>query len=212
MNQNQKFDAIILDIDGTIWNTTTIVAIAWNRAIDISGFLANKVTAQDLQKEFGKTMDVIAFDLWPNLSDVERTALMSLCCSEEQIALKDNVLDICYESVCETVKKMSVTHNFYVVSNCQSGYIELMLAQTGLEPYIKDYECFGNTGKGKAENLQLIISRNRIQAPVYIGDTRGDEESCIQCGIPFIWAAYGFGEAHNYYAKIDSFSEIEYIV
>ena len=29
-----KIDSIILDVDGTIWNTTDIVADAWNFAID----------------------------------------------------------------------------------------------------------------------------------------------------------------------------------
>ena len=29
-----KIDSIILDVDGTIWNTTGIVASAWNKVID----------------------------------------------------------------------------------------------------------------------------------------------------------------------------------
>ena len=69
---NNFYDGIILDIDGTIWNTTGIVAVAWNKAIDRSGLDAKKVNAQILQGEFGKTMDVIACDLWPNLSREEQ--------------------------------------------------------------------------------------------------------------------------------------------
>ncbi len=66
---SKKFDGIILDIDGTIWNTTGIISVAWNRAIDISGLNARKVNAQMLQAEFGKTMEVIAQDLWPELTE-----------------------------------------------------------------------------------------------------------------------------------------------
>ena len=73
-----KYDGIILDIDGTIWNTTGIVAVAWNRAIDMSGFNARKVVAQDLQKEFGKTMDKIAESLWPDLNADERAILIHM--------------------------------------------------------------------------------------------------------------------------------------
>ena len=99
MEEATRFDGIILDVDGTIWNTTGIVSVAWNKAIDASGFNARKVNADMLQKEFGKTMDVIAQDLWPDLPADQREHLMSYCCTEEQIALKENQLDIMYPSV-----------------------------------------------------------------------------------------------------------------
>mgnify|MGYP004511392149 FL=1 len=147
---NKKFDGLILDIDGTIWNTTGIVSVAWNKAIDISGYKVKKVNAQILQKEFGKTMNVIAQDLWPELSDSDRDILLSHCCTEEQIALRNNELDICYSGVIDSIKKISLALNVYIVSNCQNGYIELMLEKTGLSDYVKDFECYGRTGKGKA--------------------------------------------------------------
>ena len=200
---------MILDIDGTIWNTTGIVAVAWNKAVDMSGFDAAKVNAQALQQEFGKTMDVIAKDLWPNLDRAKREILMSYCCSEEQIALQENVVDISYPDVIETIKELSASENIYVVSNCQSGYIELTLEKTGLTDYIKDFECFGRTGKGKAENLQLLVTRNQIMHPVYVGDTQGDADACSQAGIPFVWASYGFGNVEKYYERLDRFSDIK---
>ncbi len=200
---------MILDIDGTIWNTTGIVAVAWNKAVDMSGFDAAKVNAQALQQEFGKTMDVIAKDLWPNLDKAKREVLMSYCCSEEQIALQENVVDISYPEVIETIKELSASENIYVVSNCQSGYIELTLEKTGLTDYIKDFECFGRTGKGKAENLQLLVTRNQIMHPVYVGDTQGDADACSQAGIPFVWASYGFGSVEKYYERIDRFSDVK---
>lgn len=209
MFDKRKFDALILDIDGTIWNTTGIVSMAWNKAIEMSGFDVNKVNAQILQKEFGKTMDTIASDLWPELDKSKRDILMSHCCSEEQIALKKNNLDICYPDVVETVKELSSSENIYVVSNCQNGYIELTLEKTGLSEFVKDFECFGRTGKGKAENLQLLVSRNQINQPVYVGDTQGDADACAQAGIPFVWASYGFGKVEKYFERIDNFAEIK---
>ena len=206
------FDAVILDIDGTIWNTTGIVAVAWNHAVDMSGYAARKVVAQDLQKEFGKTMDVIAADLWPNLSQAQRSTLMSLCIKEEQLALAASSLDICYPGVRETVRELSGTNNFYIVSNCQAGYIELTLEKTGLAPYVKDFECFGRTGKGKAENLLLLKARNQLHAPLYVGDTQGDADACAQAGIPFVWASYCFGQADKFFDKITSFGELARIV
>ncbi len=207
-----KFDSIILDIDGTIWNTTSIVANAWNLAIDFTGYDAQKVNPEMLKKEFGKTMDVIAEDLWPSLPKESRQELLRECCVQEQHAVKENDIDITYPGVVQTVKELSDIVDFYIVSNCQSGYIELMLEKTGLKTYIKDFSCFGYNGKPKSENIRLIIERNNLKKPVYIGDTHGDKESCEQAGIPFIWAEYGFGKVENAFAKLSQFSDLKNIL
>ena len=210
MESGRHFDGIILDVDGTIWNTTGIVSVAWNKAIEESGFCAQKVNAQMLQAEFGKTMDVIALDLWPNLPKEKRDILLSYCVTQEQLAVRETALDIMYPSVKETIQELSLQVDFFIVSNCQRGYIELMLEKTGLAPYIRDTECFGNTGKGKSENLMLLASRNSLTHPVYVGDTQGDSDACRQAHIPFIWASYGFGKTVSMYIeKIDRFCDLK---
>ncbi len=51
------------------------------------------------------------------------------------------------------------------------------------------------------------MSRNGLHTAVYLGDTRSDQEAAAQAGIPFIHAAYGFGEADPGACRIASFSE-----
>ena len=206
-----KFDGLILDVDGTIWNTTGIVAEAWNKTIDTFFPQVPHVNAEILKGQFGKTMDVIADNLFGVLSAEDKKILMEKCCIYEQKALLDNTKNITYEGVIETLKKLSSIIPIFIVSNCQSGYIELVIEKNKITPLIKDFECFGNTGKSKAENIKLIASRNGLKTPVYVGDTQGDYEACKEAGVPFIWAAYGFGkpEDNNYYAKIDSFTQLE---
>ena len=89
----------------------------------------------------------------------------------------------------------------FIVSNCQSGYIELFLKKTGLAPYVTDTECFGDTGMKKAENIRLVVARNGLQQPVYVGDTKGD-------GVPFVHAVYGFGRAVQPEAVIETFPKL----
>ena len=206
-----KFDGLILDVDGTIWNTTGIVADAWNKTIDTFFPQVPHVTAEILKGQFGKTMDVIADNLFGVLSAEDKKILMEKCCIYEQKALLENTKNITYEGVIETLKKLSSIIPIFIVSNCQSGYIELVIEKNKITPLIKDFECFGNTGKSTAENIKLIASRNGLKAPVYVGDTQGDYEACKEAGVPFIWAAYGFGkpEDNNYYAKLDSFTQLE---
>ena len=206
-----KFDGIILDVDGTIWNTTGIVAEAWNKAFDDHFPQIPHVTADILKGQFGKTMDVIADNLFTTLSKEDKKTLMTKCCEYEQKAILENQKNITYDGVIQTLRNLYTKLPLFIVSNCQSGYIELVMEKNGITSLIKDFECFGNTGLSKDENIGLIVKRNNLKAPVYVGDTQGDFDACKKAGLPFIWAAYGFGrpETDDYYAKLEYFPDLE---
>ena len=204
------FDGIIFDVDGTIWNTTSIVAEAWNKSIDKLFPDENHVTAEILQQQFGKPMNIIADNLFPELSNEEKDKLMKFCCTEEHKAIEDNTINITYDGVIDGISLLADKYKLFIVSNCQSGYIELVMAKNKIEKYIIDYECYGDTGMGKAENISLLVKRNHLKNPVYVGDTQGDYESCKEANIPFIWASYGFGTPEDtaYFAKLNKFSDL----
>ena len=207
------FDSIILDVDGTIWNTTDIVAEAWNCAIDKLFPSVPHVTGNILKGQFGKTMEVIADNLFVGLSKADKTRLMEECCNQEQLALKANTRNITYEGVVETIRELYAAGvPLFIVSNCQKGYIEVVIAKNQITRYITDFECYGNNDKGKAENIKLLCERNGLHTPVYVGDTQGDADACKKAGIPFIWAAYGFGTATQYFARIESFKELKNVI
>ena len=44
-----KTDGIILDVDGTLWDSTPIVAGAWTRAVQEGGVPKRIVTADELK-------------------------------------------------------------------------------------------------------------------------------------------------------------------
>jgi phosphoglycolate phosphatase len=47
-----------------------------------------------------------------------------------------------------------------------------------------------------------------IQNAAYVGDTQGDYEATVQAGIPFIFAAYGFGNPERWDTKIEKFEDL----
>lgn len=206
---DKKIDSFILDVDGTLWDSTGIVAGAWRRAIRECGYMDVIVTADKLKGLFGLTMDRIAARLIPQASREDQGRIMELCCGYEHEALEADECRICYPGVAETIRKLSESVRMFIVSNCQSGYIELFLDKTGLGPYITDIECYGNTGNGKADNIRLVVERNGLKAPVYVGDTQGDCDAATQAGVPFVFAEYGFGQADHWDAKIGAFAELE---
>ncbi|WP_332870072.1 HAD family hydrolase [Salisediminibacterium selenitireducens] len=71
-----------------------------------------------------------------------------------------------------------------------------------------DYENPGRTGLSKGENIKLIIERNHLFNPVYVGDTEGDLQASRYAGVPFVYAAYGFGHVREYDDVIEGFDEL----
>jgi phosphoglycolate phosphatase len=199
---------IIFDVDGTLWDTTEVVAQAWNRAVSEVGGTAAVITSQRLKKEFGKPMDKIADNLFNDASEEQKKLLLDKCCEHEHEALMENKDNLLFPEVKETLIKLSEKCRLFIVSNCQSGYIELFMEKTGIEEYITDFECFGNTLKSKGENIKLVIERNNLDDVVYVGDTQGDYEATVFAGIPFIFAKYGFGNPENCYLAISGIKEL----
>ena len=155
---------------------------------------------------------MIADCLLPQLSPKERYAIMDVCCRYEHEALQNDPCHICYPGVMETIRKLSGQVKVFIVSNCQDGYIQSFYSGNHTAKYFKDCECIGVTGKSKGANIRLVMERNGLKSPVYIGDTQGDADAAAQAGIPFIYAAYGFGQVKAFDAEIHTFEELLDIV
>ena len=56
-----------------------------------------------------------------------------------------------YTNTISSVKKLFEKFDLYIVSNCQTGYIECFLNLYNLKDYFKDYECFGRTNLPKLD-------------------------------------------------------------
>ncbi|WP_312202450.1 HAD family hydrolase [Anaerospora hongkongensis] len=198
----------MFDVDGTLWDTTEVVAQAWNQAIAEVGGTTTVVSSSVLKKEFGKTMKAIADSLFVDADDAAKERLMEKCCLYEHAALEECTQNLLFPDVVQTIRQLAAAYRIFIVSNCQAGYIELFMKKSGLEPYIEDWECFGNTGKGKGNNILQLMQRNGITNAIYVGDTQGDYEATQQAKIPFIFAQYGFGQAEGCERAITSLKEL----
>ena len=200
-------DCIILDIDGTLWDTTPVVANAWAEALEGRDDIAWRPTADNLKKMFGRPMWVITSMAFPELSPEDQMKLMDECCANEEEILEKNPGNI-FEGVVETIRELSKKYKICIVSNCQAGYIELTMKSLGIEDCITDFECPGYTGLPKGENCKLVMERNGFQSAVYVGDTQGDADAAAFAGIPFVFCEYGFGEVEKYDYSIKKFPEL----
>ena len=200
-------DSIIFDVDGTIWDSTQSVADSWNIAIKEHSDLDLTLEPASLSRVFGKTMTEIADAVFPDLEPVKRMELLDFCFEEENRYLETHPGTV-YEGVVETIRELAEHYPLFIVSNCQCGYIEVMLKTTGLAPYIKDHLCFGETGQPKSVTIRLLMERNDLNDVVYVGDTQGDADACRDAEVPFIFASYGFGDVPDAEQKINKLSDL----
>ena len=201
-------DGIIFDIDGTLWDSTDPVAASWNRSIREYSSLDLTINADILSGLFGKTMTEIGNTLFPGMPEEEKEHLLNICMEQENRYLEDHPGTF-YDGVIETVKKLAEKYPLFIVSNCQCGYIEVTVRSGGLESCIRDHLCFGETQVPKGQTLLLLMERNGLKAPVYVGDTQGDADACREAGIPFIFAEYGFGDVPDARMRIRTFSDLK---
>ena len=198
---------IIFDMDGTLWDSAEGVAKSWTEVVNEEYDRARVITTRDIQNVMGRTMDKIAEVIFPNLGEEARLELMGHCCKYENEYLREHG-GILFPQLEETLKILKEKYHLYIVSNCQSGYIEAFLEHYGFGHYFDDIECYGNNLLSKGENIRLLVERNGVTDAVYVGDIQGDYDATMEAGLTFIHAAYGFGTIAQETAKINSFAEL----
>ncbi len=198
---------IIFDLDGTLWDSSEQVAAAWSETLKSRPETDRQVTGEDLRGYMGKTLEAIADLMLPELPKSLRMEIMKECCNNEEIYLR-KVGGRLFPNLEKELERLCGKYSLFIVSNCQSGYIETFLEYHKLGKYFADFECPGGTGLGKGENIKLVMERNGIEKAVYVGDTQGDCDSSDFAGIPFIHAAYGFGSINRAVPVVHSFSEV----
>ncbi len=203
-------DGIIFDLDGTLWDSVEGILLTWNRVIARHGQFRPAITRGEQERLMGLQMDEIARRLFPAESAQRQMELMEECVQEENEYLEAHG-GILYDGVAETLEILSKKYPLFIVSNCQKGYIEAFLKAHGLGHLFTDHLAYGDTGKPKGENNQIMVERHGLKHPVYVGDTQGDRQSALDAGIPFVYAGYGFGDVDSYEEKIHHFSELLFL-
>ncbi len=203
-----QFESLIFDIDGTLWNSTGLVAEGYNMQLRAEGLDRLCVTAEDLQKLFGKTMRDIADCMLATVPEQKRYDLMERCMASEQELLHRDPCNIAYPGVKETLQALKKHHRLFIVSNSQKGYPQLLIEKLGLEDLIEGHLCYGDTGLSKGQTIRQLMKQHGISDACYIGDTQTDYEATRDAGIPFIFCAYGFGSPEGWWARVEAFEDL----
>ena len=203
-----NYENLIFDIDGTLWDSRELVAKGYNIQLEKEGLAHLSVTADELKRQFGKVMTAIADSIFGPIPAPERYALLERCMASQYQVLKEDPCNVDYPGVRETIEALAKNHRIFIVSNSDSGYPQLCINKLDLSPFVSGHLCHGDTGVSKGQTLRILMEKHNITDCVYIGDTHGDELACREAGIPFIYAAYGLGQAESWDAQIHSIDEL----
>ncbi|MFD2147499.1 HAD family hydrolase [Mucilaginibacter antarcticus] len=191
-----KFDSIIFDLDGTLWDSSANVAVAWQSAKQHVDYIKEDFTPELIHTITGMTYKAIFETLLPYLTEEQREEFKTYASKYELEILCDKGGDL-YPGLEDALKYLSSKYKLYIVSNCQSGYIEVFFKISGFEHYFQGHQCYGTKNQPKAENILDVVKDHNLQTPVYIGDTMGDFTAAQKAGVPFIFCDFGFGKVEE---------------
>ncbi|MBR2715470.1 MAG: HAD family hydrolase [Ruminococcus sp.] len=198
--------AVIFDLDGTLWDTSDAVVKKWNEVLREES-INLKMTKEIMASLMGKNEDEIIDSFFSKLEKTHAKRVISRIFLSEQEYLRRCGANM-YDSVIDTLNILKKKYSVIIVSNCQNGYINSFIEYYNLKEVLSDFECAGNTGLSKGENIKLTLKRNNIEKAIYVGDTKSDELAANYANLPFVFASYGFGVSDKFDAVINSFDEI----
>ena len=188
-----KFDSIIFDMDGTLWDAVDSYCQIWNTTFE-QFELKQVVTRDELLKCMGMPIDEIFRQIIK--VDVDPQKYLELLDKNEQ-EMMPILGGKLYTGVAEGIKFLSPYYKLFMVSNCGADGLKNFLSFTKLDQYFCDSLTHGETLLSKADNIKLLIERHGLKNAVYVGDTQGDCNAAHKAGIEMIFAKYGFGECED---------------
>jgi phosphoglycolate phosphatase len=199
-------EALIFDLDGTLWDSIDACVAAWNAVLAAHPSLA-PVTREDFLRTMGKNHLEICDMYFPSLAFAERSALIEQCYAREVSFFRANPPAL-YPGVIEGLRRLRRDYKLAIVSNCQREYLDFVLDQYGLRSLIGASVCYEDTLKSKGQNILRAVESLGVKSAFYLGDTLGDQTAATEAEVSFGYAAYGFGKVEWFDVSFESFPEV----
>jgi phosphoglycolate phosphatase len=188
-------DALIFDLDGTLWNAAAASTYGWNLALKEMG-LPQRVTVDGIRSVSGRPFPQCVEILLPELSVPESSPgsaeVLELLEAGERTGI-ELIAGVLYDGVAAGLCRLAERYCLFVVSNCPDWYLDEFFRHTGLRQHFAGWDCHGLSGIAKSGMLRNLAASHHLADAVYVGDTQGDCDAAGQAGMDFAFVRYGFG-------------------
>jgi phosphoglycolate phosphatase len=210
-------EAMIFDMDGTLFRTETLLLPAYHAAFDQlkqEGLYRGETPPEELiLGALGMLLEHIWDRVMPESSPEARRRVDELLLQYQMDGLLqgDGVL---YEGVEETLREL---HNrgirLFVASNGLEDYVKQVAYAKGLGPLFEGLYSAGEyKTKSKIDLVSLLMNKHNISSAWMVGDRSSDVEAGLQNGLTVVGCDYaGFGkesELEGSHIVIRSFAEL----
>ena len=203
MTIDHNTDALIFDMDGTLWDAVDTYAEIWNMAFEREG-IEQRITRNDLLALIGTPID----DIIRHFVQADQVEHLLQVIAGLVVTELPRLGGRLYEGVQEGIATLAQHYQLFMLSNCDELELPIFVRYAGIEPYITDTLAYGNTHLRKADNMRLLAEKYHLQHPVYVGDTDSDCSEAHRAGVPFVWMSYGFGTTDRAQLQFDNFSDM----
>ena len=186
-----------------------MAAKGFTAGIRASGKSDRIVTVEDIHKNFGLTLEQVAVNLLPELSEKEAMEVILECEKHQSAAMEGHVQEIVFPQVVETLQKLKERGcGLYIVSNCLDGYLDILYRNLDVKKYIDGDAWLHHPMHCKADNIRYVVDKYQLTDACYVGDIQGDYDASMEAGVEFVFAAYGYGDVPEAKYIINQFSDL----
>lgn len=206
----REYEALIFDLDGTLWNVNQCCTDAWNKVLEGLGY-EKRITLEEMNSVTGMPMDDIMKALLPEIINNQAGLHDLLNQMEEEMIGKQGTF--VFPGVTEEIPELSKHFRLFMVSNCQEWYLLRFLEFSGIGRFLSGWDCYGKSGTEKHKMISVMKRQYNLRDAVYIGDMMLDKESADLSGTDFLQVTYGFGAPINGAVCFSTFQSLsEYLM
>lgn len=200
MKQLSKPEAMIFDMDGTLFKTETLLLPVYHRVFDTlreEGLYSGETPPEEL---ILGCLGMLLEDIWkkviPDQSEEVHLRANDLLLEYELIGLQEYVTEL-YPNVQSTLEELSKRGvRLFVASNGLEHYVKEVAKRHHIFPLFEGlYSAGEHKTASKVDLVKLLLDNHNVSSAWMVGDRSSDVEAGIKNGQAVIGCAYaGFGQ------------------